>query len=115
MLLKSTTSFSENLRKISKSSRCNAEDLYWASIQMIKIAQAKNPPREALVEKLGIVRDENGTLKCGRRFDNINLPELFYLPNNTVTALFIMHMHNCSHHAGVAQTLTEIRRSCWIH
>lgn len=94
----------------------SAEDLRWASIQVINISQAKKPPSVHLMKKLGIYEGENGTFRYLRSFDNLIPTRLVYLPHNTIKKkLFTLHIRRVNHHAGVSQTLAQIRQTSWIH
>ena len=64
---------------------------------------------------LGVFEDTDGILKCKGRFQNMERNSLILLPKHVhYTKLIIMAAHRRMLHAGVAQTLAEIRESSWI-
>lgn len=72
-----------------------------------------------LITALALWIDNNGILRCGGRWQQSDLDEFSKHPillpkNHHFTMLVIRHYHNRLFHAGVSQTLAQIRAKFWI-
>ena len=67
------------------------------------------------LSNLGVFRDLDDLLKCCGRFRYMDNNSLTLLPKDSYyTKLFIIACHRRIIHGGVAQTLSEVRKSHWI-
>ena len=118
------TRFINNLKKsniqgcLSGEELANSLKLWTRSIQEIHFAEEseailKNKNHSVRLN-LGVRKDENGILRCHGRFGTtVKSPKL--LPKKShYTDMIIKRDHRRMLHAGVAQTLSEIRNEHWI-
>ena len=63
---------------------------------------------------MGLVRDADNIIRCTGRFQDIETAPKLLPKNNHFTDLIIKYYHENLLHAGVSQTLSEIRMKFWI-
>ena len=116
-------------RKDSSNEQINADDIEWAERQWIAYTQKlhysnlldavlKNKPNNLKVQ-LGVYVDGKGMLRCQGRLEMSEMHEgtkqpLLLPKSDYYTQLIIDHVHRSCLHAGVAQTLAQVRQKYWI-
>jgi len=110
-------------KQISSTDLHQAENLWVAYVQkkhyqdLIKDINGKRTNN--LKKQLGLYIDNDGLLRCQGRIDNADLCEAAKHPlllpkNDPLTTLLVERSHKQLLHAGVAQTLCQIRQKYWI-
>ena len=95
-----------------------SENLWVKTIQKIHFSDVliavEVDKKNQMKLQLGIYKDNNGVLRCAGRLVNLPVhPKL--LPNSSILAkLCIVKCHRRILHAGLPQTLAEVRREYWI-
>ena len=116
-------------RKDSSNEQINADDLEWAERQWIAYTQKlhysnlldailKNKPNNLKVQ-LGVYVDGKGLLRCQGRLEMSEMHKgtkqpLLLPKSDYYTQLIIDHVHRSCFHAGVAQSLAQVRQKYWI-
>uniref|UniRef100_A0A1I7VAL5 Integrase_H2C2 domain-containing protein n=1 Tax=Loa loa TaxID=7209 RepID=A0A1I7VAL5_LOALO len=105
------------LKEVPEKPKLTSYELAEATKALIRQAQSEGI-NEKEVNKWNLYYSNTHSLwKCRSRLDNTSMGiysgslNLICLP---ITKLFIQHQHEDLHHAGIAHTLSELRRNFWI-
>jgi hypothetical protein len=106
--------------KISSRGPLLAQDYKIAEILLLKQTQLLHPPTADETRQMQLFKDgSDGLVKC--KYQLPGNAELSFVENpiflprkSAVTRLLIVHTHRRLMHAGVQQTLAEIRQQLWI-
>ena len=99
-----------------------SEEMASSELLWIKESQKTMPASGKFKQQciqLGVIKDENGILRCKGRLCNSPLPEAAKLPawlpsDHHVTRLVIWNCHQRVMHNGVRETLMELRSRFWL-
>jgi len=99
-----------------------SEEMPSSELLWIKESQKIIPLSEKFNQQciqLGVIKDENGILRCKGTLCNSSLPEAARLPawlpsDHHITGLIIWDCHHRVMHNGVQETLTELESRFWL-
>ena len=117
--------FIHNLReKVKKKGMLTADEIRRANELWVKCIQQrsfqdtltaiKNGKRKAIISQLGLYEDGNGVRRCAGRFTNQQRHVILLPKQEHFSKLLIIRDHRKLLHAGVSQTLSEVRQEYWI-
>uniref|UniRef100_A0A1I7VE46 Integrase catalytic domain-containing protein n=1 Tax=Loa loa TaxID=7209 RepID=A0A1I7VE46_LOALO len=109
------------LKEVPEETELTSYELAEATKILIMQAQSEGLNEKEINKWNLYYSDTHSLWKCRSRLDNTNTgiyPDslnLIYLPrHNPITKLIIQHQHEDLCHAGIAHTLSELRRNFWI-
>uniref|UniRef100_A0A1I7VZY6 Integrase catalytic domain-containing protein n=1 Tax=Loa loa TaxID=7209 RepID=A0A1I7VZY6_LOALO len=109
------------LKEVPEETELTSYELAEATKILIMQAQSEGLNEKEINKWNLYYSDTHSLWKCRSRLDNTSTgiyPDslnLIYLPrHNPITKLIIQHQHEDLYHAGIAHTLSELRRNFWI-
>ena len=117
--------FLHNLMKnVKKKGSLNADEIRAANEMWVKCIQRRcfqdifdaleNGKKLAIISQLGLYKDNIDVIRCAGRFNNQERHVILLPKQEHFSKLLIIKDHRKLLHAGVSQTLSQVRKEYWI-